>query len=357
MDLEDARQRIRKLDETILENAARRVALAREVAAIKLADNLPTVDYRQERKVLDRGRAFAGHAGMDPALAEDILSTLMSASVSAQEVQRLRSAATGRGKSAAVVGGAGRMGRWMVDFLRAQGFSVGVVDPRSPGGLDREAEARLADAELVVSAAPPSRTADLYREWCAKPPAGVVCDMASIKTPLVAAIRELQAHGVGVASFHPLFGPATISLRDSDVVVCDTGDRRAEKLVTELFAPTSARLVRIGLDEHDRLMADMLTLAHAATLAFAGARLAGEPRSVELRSTTDRALEALAATLVRESPEVYFEIQADNPHSAEAVNRLERSVGHLRRLVAERDRDGFTEWMAAAAERLPRPPW
>lgn len=352
MELEDARNRIRRLDEQILESAAERIKLAREVAAIKVAGRLPTVDFRQERRVLERGRAVARERGLDPRLAEDILSSLMSASVTEQEAERLRFAATGKGKTAVVVGGAGRMGRWMVGFLRAQEFQVGVLDPRGPGGTDEVLEESLTEADLVVLATPPRKTAALYRSWCANPPSGVVCDIASIKTPLEGAIRDLQAQGVRVASFHPLFGPGTTALRDSDVVVCDTGDREAESFVSGLFAPTSARLVRIGLDQHDRLMADILSLAHATTLAFAGARVGGEPRLAELHSTTDRALEALAATVVRESPEVYFEIQADNPYSADAVLRLERSLGRLQKLIDERDAEGFADWMRASARRL-----
>lgn len=355
MNLDNARRRIEELDEAILESVAERIRLAREVAAIKIAKDLPTVDYRQERRVLDRARRIAEDTGLDPMLAEELLSTLMAGSVTEQEARRLRFAATGKGKTAVVVGGAGRMGRWMVNFLRAQEFEVEVLDPAAPGGLDAEARRRLPSADLVVSAAPPGRTARLYREWSEAPPAGVVCDMASIKAPLIEAIEGLRRAGVRVASFHPLFGPETAALRDCDVVVCDTGDAEAERVVSELFAPTSARIVRVGLDEHDRLMAEMLTLAHATTLAFAGARLEGETRSVELHSTTDRALEALAAKLVRESPEVYFEIQADNPYSGEALVRLERALGRLRRLIENRERDEFAEWMRSAAQRLAPP--
>ncbi len=353
MNLESARRRIQELDEAILESVAERIKLARAVADIKLAENLPTVDFRQERRVLERGRRVAMESDLDPNLAEELLATLMSASVTEQEARRLRFAATGKGKTAVVVGGAGRMGRWMVNFLVAQEFEVEVLDPAAPGGLDESVRARLTETDLVVSAAPPRRTAELYRSWCANPPAGVVCDMASIKTPLVEGIRELQARGVRVASFHPLFGPETMALRGSDVVLCDTGDAEAEEFVSRLFAPTSARLVRIGLDEHDRLMADILSLAHATTLAFAGARLEGDDRPVDLHSTTNRALETLAAVLVRESPEVYFEIQADNPYSGEALLRLERSLRRLRELIEGRDAEGFAAWMRAAAERLP----
>lgn len=353
MNLESARRRIQELDEAILESVAERIKLARKVAEIKLAQDLSTVDYRQERRVLERGRRLALASDMDPNLAEELLSTLMSASVTEQEARRLRFAATGKGKTAVVVGGAGRMGRWMVNFLGAQEFQVEVLDPAAPGGIDLEVQRHLVGADLVVSAAPPRQTAELYRDWSGKSLSGVVCDMASIKTPLIEAISELQSAGARVASFHPLFGPATAALRGSDVVLCDTGDVEAEGFVSDLFAPTSARIVRVGLDEHDRLMADMLTLAHATTLAFAGARIESRPRAVALHSTTDRALEDLAATLVRESPEVYLEIQADNPYSGEAVARLSRAVERLQDLVERRDLEGFREWMRVASERLP----
>lgn len=353
MKLDDARQRIEELDQAILERVAERIVLARKVAEIKRGLDLPTVDYRQERRVLDRGRRIADQSELDPNLAEDLLSTLMAASVTEQEAERLRFAATGKGKTAIVAGGAGRMGRWMVNFLRAQEFEVEVLDPAAPGGLDSAVRNRLGEVDLVVSAAPPGRTARLYREWSETRFTGVVCDMASIKTPLIEALGDLQRRGARVASFHPLFGPETTALRGSDVVVCDTGDPEAEEIVNGLFAPTSARIVRIGLDDHDRLMADMLTLAHATTLAFAGARLAGRPREAGLHSTTERALEQLAANLVRESPEVYFEIQADNPYSREAVSRLEQALARLAGLIESRDREGFRGWMREAASRLP----
>jgi prephenate dehydrogenase len=89
-----------------------------------------------------------------------------------------------------------------------------------------------------------------------------------------------------------------------------------------------ARLVRLPLAEHDRVMADLLSLAHAAAIAFA---LALPTSAHPVGSTTFQALESLAAAVVRESPEVYYEIQAKNPHSAAAVARL---AGALDRLVA-----------------------
>jgi prephenate dehydrogenase len=169
-----------------------------------------------------------------------------------------------------------------------------------------------------------------------------VADIASIKTPLIGAITRLRAAGARVASLHPMFGPATVLLRDADVVVCDTGDADALRAVEALFAPTTARLVRLPLDAHDRVMADLLALAHAAAIGFAAALPdADHP----VRSTTFQALERIAADAVAESPAVYFEIQAANPHAAAAVDRLRGVLARFADAVARGDTAAFAALM------------
>ena len=348
-DLASLRERIRDLDRSIIEAAADRTRLARRVAEIKARDDLPTVDYAQERKVLDTGRQLAAEHGAEPDLAEDILARLIRASVTEQEAQRLQHSGTGAGRSAVVVGGAGRMGRWMVRFLQAQQFEVDVVDPAAPPELNSAGEDLLPSADLIVCAIPPLAIIDFYRSIGGLKPAGLVCDISSIKSPLVDAISDLQTAGVRVGSFHPMFGPAAVLLRDEDVVVCDTGDAESLLQVRALFAPTTARLFEIPLEEHDRLMAEILALAHATTMAFSIAQ--GSDGIPPVHSTTYRALEELALSLSQESPDVYFEIQADNPHALGAIERLEHAVARIARAVRNHDRTAFSDLMSGASAR------
>jgi len=177
-----------------------------------------------------------------------------------------------------------------------------------------------------------------------------VVDIASIKTPLIEPIRTLQGAGGGVASIHPMFGPSAALLRDADVVICDTGDSEATSTVEKLFEPTSARLVRLPLADHDRIMADLLSLAHAATMAFA---LALPQTEHPVRRTTCRALESLAAALVRESPQVYYEIQAGNPHSMEALERLRLALNRIAAAVKGHDPKGFQRLFEEGQRRTP----
>ncbi len=200
----------------------------------------------------------------------------------------------------------------------------------------------------MVCATPPGATAGWYRAWRAAPPSGVVVDIASIKTPLLEPIAALRRAGARVASIHPMFGPATVALRDADVVLCETGDEAATAAVEALFRPTTARLVRLPLAEHDRVMADLLSLAHAAAIAFA---LALPEADHPVRSTTFQALAGLAAAAVRESPEVYYEIQADNPGSLAAVERLAAAVDRLLAAVRARRPEEFAALMAEGRRR------
>ena len=351
-ELDRLRERIGKLDLELVERAAERIDLARQVGEVKRQKRQPVVDYAQERVVLERARAAARERGLDPLVVSDLFAGLIRASVTAQDEDNLRSAGAGAGQRAVVVGGAGRMGRWVTRFLSAQGFRTHVLDLAAADESNEEARAVLPDAELVVCSTPPQATAVLYTGWAAAPPAGVVVDIASIKTPLVGAIRALQAGGGRVASIHPMFGPSTVLLRDADVVVCDTGDPAATAIVEDLFARTTAHLVRMSLEEHDRVMADLLSLAHATAIAFAAAL---PPSEHPVRSTTFRALEALAGNVVRESPDVYYEIQAMNPHSTAALLRLRTAVERMVKALEARDATAFRALLDEGRERTPAP--
>jgi chorismate mutase/prephenate dehydrogenase len=350
--LDALRDRIRGLDRALIELSAERVAVAREVGDLKRRADRPIVDYAQERAVLDRAREAAAAAGLDVEVAETLIVTLIRAAVRAQDQDSWRRASVGLGKRAVVVGGEGRMGRWFMRFLADQGYETGALDLRATAEENAWAEAALPEADLVVCSTPPSATAALYDSWASRPPRGVIADIASIKTPLIDPIRRLQAAGAAVASIHPMFGPSVVLLRDCDVVVCDTGDAAATRALAQLFTATTARVLFLPLDRHDELMADVLTLAHATVIAFA---LALPDAAAPVRSTTLGALQSLSGLLVRESPDVYYEIQALNPNSAGALDRLAGAVARVRDAVRSRDAGAFSDLLAEGRRKTDGP--
>ncbi|HYV98421.1 MAG TPA: bifunctional chorismate mutase/prephenate dehydrogenase [Gemmatimonadaceae bacterium] len=350
-DLTALRERIRQIDAELVALAGERISIARAVGEAKREQNLPTTDYRQERVVLDRARAASERHGLDPKVAEVLIATLIRASVSAQDRDNQRSAALGAGQRAVVIGGAGRMGQWLIRFLADQGYTAGSLDPASPAEEQEWARETLPTADLIVCSTPPVATAALYEQWAANPPGGVVVDIASIKTPLLGAIEKLMTAGGHVASIHPMFGPSVVLLRDCDVVICDTGDAEATATVERLFQPTTAHVIHLPLADHDRIMADVLSLAHATAIAFA---VALPDIRHSIRSTTLSAMESLAYNIVRESPDVYYEIQAENPYSMTALARMRAALDRVVNAVEARDPERFRALLAEGKRRTER---
>ena len=127
--LDELRARLDVLDRQLLELVAERQALGTEIAAVKRATGQSTRDFRREREVLLKARRDAEALGVSPRLAEDIVRSLITASLTTQEQARVVAQGRGTGRSALVIRGRGKMGRWTADFLASQGFRVTVADP------------------------------------------------------------------------------------------------------------------------------------------------------------------------------------------------------------------------------------
>ncbi len=346
MSLEELREQIRELDEHIIEAAAKRVALAKRLGVLKFEQGAPPVDLLQESRVLERARRLGQEHGLDQAAAEEIISRLVQAAVTVQETARVTDTGTGAGKTAVILGGAGRMGRWFNRFLRSHGYKVHLLDPAYGEAHNRLVRPHVHTADLVLLATPPSAIAKQYRAWADNPPKGVILDISSIKSPLIEPIRDLLDAGARVASCHPMFGPNLTSLRGADVVVCRTG---FEDEAIELFEPTTANIVDVGLEEHDQVMAQVLALAHAASIAFAASL---DPATLPVHSTTFGRLEDVAQDVLSESPDVYYEIQSHNPHSLSAVTHLQSTLAELVDAVGRGDATAFKGLMRRGRDAI-----
>src|SRR5690349_10722860 len=144
--LEDLRQRVNDLDRQLVQLVAERKALSEEVARAKRATGKPTRDYEREREVIMSVRALAAERGVSPELAEQLLRLLIRSSLTTQEQASVVAHGAGSGRRALVIGGAGKMGGWFVNFLHSQGFAVEVADPAAAAaGVARVEDWRRTD--------------------------------------------------------------------------------------------------------------------------------------------------------------------------------------------------------------------
>ena len=353
--LDDLRARLDVLDRNLLELVAERQVISSQIAEVKRATGQSTRDFARERDVLLKARRDATELGVAPALAESILRALITGSLTTQERVRVVAQGQGTGRTALVIGGRGKMGRWMADFVASQGFHVTIADPAGEvAGHQWVADWTQipVDHDLVVVATPMQTANDVLRQLAARKPRGVVFDIGSLKTPLRSGLTTLRDAGCRATSIHPMFGPDTELLSGRHVIFIDLGDASALAEARALFSSTMAELVVMDLDEHDRLIAFVLGLSHALNIAFFTALAeSGEaaPRLARMSSTTFDAQLDVATRVAGENPDMYFEIQSLNDYGQDALTALKAAVDRLCSAVHDRDAATFVVDDAARA--------
>jgi chorismate mutase/prephenate dehydrogenase len=358
MTLDELRTRLSSLDRQLLTLIAERQTLSQQVAEVKRATGRPTRDFQRERDVLLQARATAESLGVAPELGETVLRLLIRSSLATQERIRVAAGGRGSGHTAMVIGGAGKMGRWFVDFLASQGYQVTIADPSGAVegyGYVASWAATALDYDLIVVATPLKIANQLLKELAARRPRGIVFDIGSLKTPLREGIHALQEAGVSVTSIHPMFGPDTELLSGRHVIFVDAGSPQAIEVAQLLFASTMANRVVMSLDEHDRLIAYVLGLSHALNIAFFTALAdSGEaaPRLAQLSSTTYDSQVDVATRVASESPDLYFEIQNLNDYGRESLQALRDAVERLWQAVTTSNAAEFTSMMQRGRQYL-----
>ena len=263
----------------------------------------------------------------------------------------------GDGRSALIIGGAGKMGRWFAEFLASQGFATVVADKSvedGPGQYTNWTDAGV-DYDVIAVATPLSVSGRVLAQLAVLKPAGLIFDIGSLKTPLIDGLQELRDAGCKVTSLHPMYGPDTRLLSGRHVIFCDAGVSEATAAAKDLFASTMAEQIDMSLEDHDRLIAYVLGLSHALNIAFFTALAeSGEaaPKLAQLSSTTFDSQLLVSAAVARDNPHMYFEIQNLNRFGLDPLNALCEASQRIREAVTEGDEDAFVELMEKGKEYM-----
>ena len=350
MNLDDLRNDLSAIDRQLVDLIAERQRIVGEIGRNKQTSGKGTRDYAREKDVLDMGRAQALELGLDPDLAENVLRMLIRSSLASQERDRVIAEGRGDGRSALVIGGAGKMGGRFVDFFASQGFATTVADPGVEDAAGRFANWTDAgvDYDVIVVAAPLAVSGRILAQLAVLKPQGLVFDIGSLKTPLIDGLQELHNAGCRVTSLHPMFGPDTRLLSGHHLIFCNVGSAQATQDAKELFSSTMVEQIDMGLDDHDRLIAYVLGLSHALNIAFFTALAdSGEaaPKLARMSSTTFDAQLLVSAAVAQDNPHLYFEIQNLNRFGLRPLDALCEASNRIRDVVAGGDEDGFVELM------------
>lgn len=345
--LEQLRQRIREIDADLLRLVADRTETAKAIGQQKKLAGIALRDWDVERQVLDRAARQADELGLPRSAVRAFMQRLIATSRDEQE-RTSYSTYRGAAESIVVIGGAGKMGRWFVDFFGNQGHRVSAYDAAEPvwAGLG----AALEGTSCALIATPLDAVPDAIDQLVAASYDGVAFDIASLKSHLKPAVTRARAAGLRLTSVHPMFGPNARTLSDQVICVCDCGDADATRQVEAFFADTAATLVKLSLDEHDRIVSYVLGLSHLTNIIFTRVLMgSGLPFDAINRvgSTTFHSQMATAETVIQENPELYYAIQKLNPFSTELHESFQRELETISGWLHTGDLQAFREMMQA----------
>ena len=357
MSLDELRKNLSAVDRRLVEMIAERQRIVADIGKTKQTSGTGTRDYAREKDVLDMGRMQAAEMGVDPDLVEDLLEMLIRTSLESQERDRVIAEGKGDGRSALVIGGAGKMGRWFADFFLSQGFSTIIADPTvedGPGVFNAWTDAGV-DHDVIVVAAPLAVSGRILAQLAVLKPAGLVFDIGSLKSPLIDGLKELQSAGCRVTSLHPMYGPDTRLLSGRHLIFCDVGDPQATAAAKELFAATMVDQLDMGLEDHDRLIAYVLGLSHALNIAFFTAlaeSAEAAPKLAKMSSTTFDSQLLVSEAVAQDNPHLYFEIQNLNKFGLGPLDALCEAAERIRETVVSGDEEAFVELMQKGRDYL-----
>ena len=245
----------------------------------------------------------------------------------------------------AVLGSAGAMGSYFVEYFRRLGHTVVGSDVR-PGGPRLRASANTSNlgavrrADLVLLAVPIGDTLRVAMEI--KPVLKHGCtlvEITSIKgTTLTQLEKVASACGAPLLSLHPMFGPSSRSKAPRMLVVGRSRDLEAARRIFR-----GAELTLVAPEEHDRLVAYSLSLVHLTSMAFAMAVAKGPGLKTFQKSAPPFAstqLDLVKAVLLQ-GPELYSYIDIKNRSVVDALSSIIAELSALRAVIEKKDSRAF----------------
>jgi chorismate mutase / prephenate dehydrogenase len=357
--LKELRTEVDRTDREIAAAIRRRLELAAKIGRTKSDRGAPLRDYATEERVLARWRERLASVGVEGHRSDALGRWLIEESL---RVQESTPAPTGparpSGSRVGVIGGAGGMGRWLAEFLTDTGHDVLIVDPQadpqSPRTLS-SVTAAMNRCDIVAFATPIRATAPLMEQALECRSDALVFDVLSVKAPILPVLRAARRAGRRITSAHPMFGPSARTLSGRNLLLVSCGDLEADQTVSGLFSRSALTLSEVPLEQHDRLIAESLGLAHAVNLLFLSA-LAADPLTppdlAAAASTTFHRQSSLAAAVAQEGPELYLDIQSLNPHSTAVYAELRASLDRLAGIVERHDLPGFRDLLREGRAKL-----
>jgi prephenate dehydrogenase len=240
-----------------------------------------------------------------------------------------------------IIGGTGGIGRWFADFFAKEGYPVHVSGRKTGLGLSAMAER----CPVVIVSVPIGATCDVIDKvgpYMKKE--SLLMDFTSLKTaPVTAMLKSSLSEVIGL---HPLFGPSVPALTGQNIAVCPARGETWLAWLKDILERNGARLVETTPERHDEMMALVQCLTHLNSMAMGLVLGEAGVGLDELRKFSTPVFEqklSMIEKVFKDSPVLYAEIVALNPHVHKILGRYEEVISALKRSVEGGGAKGLTE--------------
>lgn len=220
-----------------------------------------------------------------------------------------------------------------MNHLPKIGFDVISFDERK-GDSNRV----LKEADIVIVSVPVSVTGEVIRKTVRQMREGsTIVEIASIKSGIHEEMVNVANHGVEAVSLHPMFGPSVKDMNEKTVAVIPVKDVKIERdWASQLFP--GATLVEVEPEEHDKLMAHILSVPYLVNLALA---LTMKDIDLDLLKQLSGTSFALQYTLIQsvagETTSLVHALLSENKYLGETTEKLVSAIEELLEASGSKD--------------------
>ncbi len=265
----------------------------------------------------------------------------------------------------AVIGGTGKMGGWLANFLRRDGKEVVIAGRNQEKLLETGRRLGVAvesipeavrNADVVLLSVSIDSFTEVVSQLSPHVRRGqIVIDVTSVKTSPVAAMHKFLDTDQ-IPGANPLFGHGAANLSNQNVILTATSEKEAAlaERVKKYLEDRGARVSLMTPREHDEKMSVVLGLSHFIAIVSADALLSSGNlnQDKDLGGITYRVLLTLMESVLSEGPELYASLQVNLPGITEIEDLFLQKAGAWAELVRNKDSQEFIRQMRALRDRL-----
>jgi prephenate dehydrogenase len=263
----------------------------------------------------------------------------------------------------AIIGAAGRMGTWFVNYFSQQNSSILVFDTDTnplkslppSAAIAASISKCVADADLVLVCVPVRITPKVIKECSLyMKPGAAIAEISSVKYKTFNALRRTRDDLVTLC-LHPMFGPGATEKSQLKILIVPVRDERNELEKSRRFFTTAKILVMPSAREHDSAIAIVLGLTYFGNLAFSEFLSTKDRRLLDTVSgTTFRLQSLLAESILTDDPELISVLIKDNPYVRRHVKEYLASASEMLRLASNKDPGKLEARIRTLKERMHR---